>query len=387
LFKGGTVQAILVERMGGKGGARNFVKSFIDPGLLFQALSKHEDMLPEFGLYDTISRNQSIDPKGLVQVLPLVKDLIKVPPSAEIHTNPLRAALLRVVCHNPSVNTSKWNGTVWANIRCERIGVLLLHMRRLKSSDEVRKAAAKLTSRDLMQLQEVIDLIQFEPEEDAPKKRALKKNVSDVSLDSEGYPRFNSPVQKGKGTGQQDTLVKGENQTLVKGSENPLLKGHASSAKDSPSPSFLRRRKGSSVFSPGASQPAESHSPNLAKAMGFTSKSKDCKKKTRAKKVKQDSPMKKPASSGKGMQVKKPAAALGESAKLPWKKLRIVFARKPQRGYITGTQEIGGKCKLIVEVSSIRSAQYKKVINTIYERLKDDNLSKAEALQLRSELC
>ena len=145
LFKGGTVQAILVERMGGKGGARNFVKSFIDPGLLFQALSKHEDMLPEFGLYDTISRNQSIDPKGLVQVLPLVKDLIKVSPSAEIHTDPLRAALLRVVCHNPSVNTSKWNGTVWANIRCERIGVLLLHMRRLKSSDEVRKAAAKLT--------------------------------------------------------------------------------------------------------------------------------------------------------------------------------------------------------------------------------------------------
>ena len=384
--------------MSGKGGARNFVKSFIDPGLLFQALSKHEDLLPEFGLYDRISRNQSIDPKGLVEVLPLLKDLIKVSPSADIHTNPLRSALLKVVCNNPSVNTSKWNGTVWANIRCERIGVLLLHMRRLKSSDEVRKAAAKLTSRDLMQLQEVISLIQFEPEEDAPKKRVLKKQVSDVSLDSEGYPRFNSPAQKGKGTGHQDTLVKGEkqtlvkgeNQTLVKGGTKPLLKGKASSAKDSPSPSFLRRRKGSSVYSPGPSEAAESQSPHLAKAMGFTSKSKNGKKRKGGKKVKQESPLKKPASSalvGKGMPMKKPAAALGKSAKLPWKKLRIVFARKPQRGYITGTQEIGGKCKLIVEVSSFRSAQYKRVINTIYERLRDDNLSKAEALQLRSELC
>ena len=125
--------------MNGKGGARNFVKSFIDPGLLFQALSKHEDLLPEFGLYDRISRNQSIDPKGLVEVLPLLKDLIKVSPSADIHTNPLRSALLKVVCNNPSVNTSRCNGTVWANIRCERIGVLLLHMRRLKSSTAQHK--------------------------------------------------------------------------------------------------------------------------------------------------------------------------------------------------------------------------------------------------------
>ena len=234
----------------------------------------------------------------------------------------------------------------------------------------MRKAAAKLTSRDLMQLQEVKDLIQFEPEEDAPKKRVLKKQVSDVSLDSEGYPMFNSPAQNGKGTSHQDTLVKGENHTLVKGSKKTLLKGQASPAKDSPSPSFLRRRKGSSVFSPGPSEAAESHSPHLAKAMGVTSKSKHGKKTKGIKRVKQDSPLKKPASSavvGKGMLMKKLAAALGKSAKLPWKKLRIVFARKPQRGYITGTQEIGGKCKLIVEVSNFRSAHYKKVINTIYE--------------------
>ena len=150
----------MVEGMSGKGGHRNFVKSYIDPGILFDTLSRHDALLPQFGAYDHVSRNQSIDPKGLLQVLPLVKSLIKASPSCEIHSNPLRGALLQLVCSKPNLNTSKWNGTVWSNLRCERIGVVLHHMRRLKNSpEEVRKAAGKLTGAEIAQLQSVVDSI------------------------------------------------------------------------------------------------------------------------------------------------------------------------------------------------------------------------------------
>ena len=43
--------------------------------------------------------------------------------------------------------------------------------------------------------------------------------------------------------------------------------------------------------------------------------------------------------------------------------------------------------KLVVEVSSVRSASYKEIIQKIYKKIKAENLSKQEALKLRGELC
>ena len=48
---------------------------------------------------------------------------------------------------------------------------------------------------------------------------------------------------------------------------------------------------------------------------------------------------------------------------------------------------MGEKSKLIVEVSKVRSNQYLKVIDKIMESLKKENLSKQEAIALRSKLC
>ena len=242
----------LVKGMSGKGGHRNFVKSYIDPGILFDTLSRHDDLLPQFGAYDHVSRNQSIDPRGLLQALPLVKSLIKASPSCEIHSNPLRGALLQLVCSKPNLNTSKWNGTVWSNLRCERIGVVLHHMRRLKNSpEEVRKAAGKLTGAEIAELQNVVDSIVIAGEEP---KRKLKKEISEVSLGSDGYPtEFKTPEQKGKGEGEKQPLLKGKNSAKKRSGQEALLKGQsacsASAAASSP-PSFLRRRKGAMATNP-----------------------------------------------------------------------------------------------------------------------------------------
>ena len=69
-------------------------------------------------------------------------------------------------------------------------------------------------------------------------------------------------------------------------------------------------------------------------------------------------------------------------------KLSITYARKPQRAYIMGSKEEKEKPKLVVEVSSsARSASYKEITQKFYKKIKEENLSKQEALTLRGELC
>lgn len=364
----------MLKGMSGKGGHRNYVKSYIDPGILFDTLSRHDDLLPQLGAYDHVSRNQSIDPKGLIQVLPLVKSLIKASPSCEIHSNPLRSALVQLVCSKPNLNTSQWNGTVWSNLRCERIGVVLHHMRRLKNSlEEMRKAAAKLTGAEMAQLQAAVDSIGTA--EEKPKKK-LKKEISEVSLGSDGYPtEFKTPEDKGKGENEKHPLFKGKGHVKKESAQQALLKGPAaiSDAASSP-PSFLRRRKGAMAVHP--SEEEQEHSQQLAEAMGLK----------KPKGQKKEATLKRPASAKvKGM--KRPASALAESDKMPWVKLSITYARKPQRAYIMGSKEDKAKPKLVVEVSSIRSAKYKEIIQRMYKKIKEENLSKEEALTLRDELC
>ena len=235
--------------MSGKGGARNFVKSFIDPGILLEALSKHQDLLQKFGTYDKISRNQSLDPKGLFSVLPLIRSVLEISPSGDIHSAAVRQVLLRMVTDKPSLNNSEWNGQIFCNLRAERLNVVLYHFRRLKSKEEVRKCAAKLTASEFQQLQAVVDMLDAPaeaPQED--KKRKLKQEVSDATLDSDGYPKcLETPSPKPK-----------------KVSEAALAKGKGSPTA-SLAPSFLRRRKGSQVDN-GSNQ---EHDPHLAAAMGF----------------------------------------------------------------------------------------------------------------------
>ena len=231
----------------GKGGARHLPKPFIDAGIVYDALSKHKELISNFGRYDTVSKNQGIDAAGLIQVLPLVQSLVKVESTCEIHTQPLRQALLKMVMDDPSVNKSKFQGAIWCNLRQERLTCIMTHFRRLKKDEELRKCASRLTAAEYLQLQNVVDKITEKPNnlvvaEPALPVRSLKKEISDVSLDSEGYP-------KDLKTPDKSTLPKGEelgSPTLAKGkvsSSSTLAKGMATRRR------LLRRKMGSRVLS------------------------------------------------------------------------------------------------------------------------------------------
>ena len=112
----------------GKGGARHFTKPYVDAGILLKTLEVHSKLVTNLGPYESISKNQGCSPKGLLHCLPLVKGLLELQPSAEIHSSSLRTALYQLLMAQPSVNDSKFNGSVWVNLRIDRITALLYHI-------------------------------------------------------------------------------------------------------------------------------------------------------------------------------------------------------------------------------------------------------------------
>ena len=131
---------------GGKGGCRHTAKPHVDIGLLLETLKKHESLLKHFGPYSAISANQAVDPKGLIHCLGFLEDLVKLSPTAEIHPGPLRQALLKMLGDNPGLNDSRFNGGVWVNLKSERIGIILKHVRRVKGQEDVKNLAQQTDS-------------------------------------------------------------------------------------------------------------------------------------------------------------------------------------------------------------------------------------------------
>ena len=226
----GSVHSLITRRMA-KGGSRH-TRSRCWP------LTEHSCLVQNLGAYEHIGRSQSCHPKGIVKVLPLAKGLIKLSETGEIHSSCLRSALMNLLMAQPNLNDSIYNGAVWCGSRVERIGVILFHMRRLKfASSEMKLATAHLTGADLQKVQEVLalmvqkseiedgplPLVQREDSDGEPEpKRQLKKEISDVSLDSNGLPNcFNSPQDKGTGAAAS-SLSKGD-----AGAASSLSKGNA----------------------------------------------------------------------------------------------------------------------------------------------------------------
>ena len=282
--------------MTGKGGQRHFSKPYVDPYLLYKAFHTHQELVKSFGAYETISRSQATDAKGLIHCLPLLEDLLQISPCGEIHPNPLRQSIMKLVQEKPAMNQTDWNCQVWTNLRAERVTVILLHLRRLKSEEEMRKCVGKLTGKDCLQLKKIVSIMEDnkepldkrgkdpldkrgveqeeeeEEEEEAEtpppaKQRKLQKHESDVSLNSQGFPAcLNSP-------GQSESLPS---------KAAPLPKGG----------SFIKRRKGHKVAAQSSSWKTQDKDTGLTKAMELGTKNNNNNKRHQKKTCKQHSQLK-----------------------------------------------------------------------------------------------
>jgi hypothetical protein len=123
----------------GKGGARHTPKPQVDIALLVKCFLAHTSLLTKLGIYENVSKNQSCSPKSIPQVLPLLKWLVDLEPTCEIHGSCLRQAIMQVLMQEPALNnTTIYNGSVLVGSRVDRITTLLFHLRRLKGSDDLR---------------------------------------------------------------------------------------------------------------------------------------------------------------------------------------------------------------------------------------------------------
>ena len=95
--------------------------------------------------------------------LALVNELLELSPQAELHPQPLRDALLRLLSSKPLLNNTGHAGQVWVHQRADRVNVLLAHIRKLARSGPTARCAGNLTGLEFSQLQDTLKRVQLRP--------------------------------------------------------------------------------------------------------------------------------------------------------------------------------------------------------------------------------
>lgn len=374
-----------------RGGARHFAKPCIDPGILLRTFKDHANTIKDLGTYETISKSGAVNPQGLLHCKGLLQDIIEIAPTCQVGPQVLRTALMQLLTQNVSLNNSKFNGSTWANIKSERLTVLLAHCRKVaRDKEQQRVCAGKLTAHEYQQLHLVVSGVVLKDEDEPLEKgKVLKRKVSDASLDSNGWPAmFQSP--KDKGPCKKGSSPKGEDKKSpsTKNSSPEGKKKRSPCKKGGQAPEFLWRRPGSSYrkkeeplekrcVAPLKDQDEQSSSDLLGK-MGYGTKKKP------AAKAKEEGKTKTKPVIGKKSLEKGQNQKDNETKK--WASLRVTNAKNPERSYITGCHKGTTQRRLIAEVQAKWTNNYKAIVAKLKEAIEKKDLTKAEALLMRSQL-
>ena len=379
--------------MSGRGGARHKAKPYVDPGLLFQVLDKHEELVTDLKGYEVLSRNSAVDPRALHSLLPLLNALLDLVPTAECHPGSLRLALCQMLQKKPTLNTSKFKGSVWINMRAERLGTFLSHVRKVSKGTGDQSLCVNLTGLEYSMVQETLKKVQHHDPQLSDKGNTLKKDqgaaLKKVKHDDPqpSDKKSQVPLKKDQGAA---TLKKVTTKTLTKDAatlkkdlpERKKLKKTLSDVsvdswgipKELASPSktsetsppriWKRKRVGGNR----STVPEDEGHPKLQEAMGFKKaaaslkKEKGTRKPATSSSLKKEKGARKPATSSslkKEKGARKPATSsslkkdhtLKKGERKPWKKISKTVAKNPARSYLVGAHQKLDKAKLIVEVS------------------------------------
>ena len=279
-----------------------------------------------------------------------------------------------------SLNTSKFNGATWANIKAERLTVVLAHCRKLaRDKEQQRLCTAKLTSTEYQELEAVFSqvVLKDEPAEPLKKGKVLKENLSGASLDSDGMPNMFAA------TPDKETSRQEKSTALVPLASDTKWKKPGAMCKANP----LEKRKEQEAKD---SDSNGGHSDSLKRKMGYAGKtmkrpaSKKDKPLKKEAASKEGKPLKKEASCKKGKPLKKRPASNIDPHKT-WTHLVVCNATYPERSYITGCQAGSTQRRLIVEVPAKWTKDYKGVIGQLKKAIENGS-TKAEALELRAKL-
>lgn len=306
-------------------------------------------MSANLGIYETVSKSGAVSPKGLLDCKALLQDITEVAPTCELAPQVLRTSLMNLLAHDVSLNSTKWNGATWCNIKAERVTVLLAHLRKVaRDKEQQRLCTAKLTSHQYQQLETLFSEVVIKDEDPLEKGKCLKRKASDASMDSDGFPKIlQSPEVKKSSCKKGSKGPPGNEKTTP----HRLWKRAGSSCTKTSKPLGKRQQE-------EAGSTATEHS--LQDKMGYGNKpKKKPASKTKAGPKATTTKGKKPLKKGK------PNTQADDKNKFC--QLRVTNATKPERSYLTGCHLGTTQRRLVVEVTAKWTKNYKKVIAEIKE--------------------
>lgn len=175
---------------------------------------KHRAVLCNMGVYENISKPMAVLGRGLVALKEFLTSLLKVAPWANIVLGQIRSAIL-TANNSKSLNKGPLSNKAWAGQRTERVITLLAHLRRILVPYRFEQCATKMSKSDIEGLRHLLSLIDASYVENKDAQASLKSkrqlqphdsNVSNVTLDSDGFPAILTTPKKAKASAKKNIL-------------------------------------------------------------------------------------------------------------------------------------------------------------------------------------
>ena len=81
--------------------------------------------------YESSTKTQAVKGDNLATMGPFLSALLDVAPTGEVSNTELRTAIRTTVCAHPDLNGTTQKNDAWADLRIDRIVMILYHLRRL----------------------------------------------------------------------------------------------------------------------------------------------------------------------------------------------------------------------------------------------------------------
>lgn len=194
-----------------RGGAHHRPKPRVDDVVLQTIFEKHKDILMNLGVYEHISKPMAASGEGLAYCYDLLSDLLEACPSSGVPTGIAKSAIMKLLMAEPTLNGTIYNAQIFAGMRVDRLGVVLLHLRRICQDDvRQRQCGAKCNGKAWQLVQQLIPKVNMEwcfLEDSATiyydpvNPKSSRTLTRELSVDSDGFPRLltaktSSPTEK-----------------------------------------------------------------------------------------------------------------------------------------------------------------------------------------------
>ena len=194
---------------------------------VFDDFAKERQCPFDFGIYEHLTRSQSASGRGLVANGSVIRAFAQIAPAGQIQHLELKHQFLARAVHNKS----HLKNDLWAGLRTDKVTVMLCHWRRIcREPERLRQCLKSCTPHENLAIKELVALYKDDPAQDGPEavsprtigslvsvpetqvaepactNRVLKVKVSEVSVDSDGFPAMlRSPKDSGKRLRKKDS--------------------------------------------------------------------------------------------------------------------------------------------------------------------------------------